>query len=50
MDKKNNPKEKKDNKEVAKKSYSPPKLICYGNVVDLTQGSSRKTREATRRA
>ena len=50
MDKKNNSGEKKDNKEQSKKSYTPPKLTCYGNVVDLTQGTSRKTRESTRRA
>jgi hypothetical protein len=44
--KKNNVEEKKDQ---AKKPYSSPKLTCYGKVVDLTQGSSRRTKETTRR-
>ena len=49
MDKRNNADQRKDKNEKSKKPYSPPKLICYGNVVDLTQGTSRKTRESTRR-
>ena len=47
---KNNPDKKTGVKEQPKKPYSPPKLISYGNVVDLTQGASRKTRESVRRA
>lgn len=51
MDRKNNTAdEKKDKKEQTKKPYSPPKLICYGNVVDLTQGTSSKSTEASHRA
>ena len=48
--KKNNTENQKDKKESGKKPYSSPKLISYGSVVDLTQGSSRKTKETTRRA
>ena len=44
---------KKDNvdekQSQSKKPYNPPKLTCYGKVVDLTQGSSRRTKESTRR-
>ena len=47
--KKNNTEEKKDKKELGKKPYTSPKLISYGNVVDLTQGTSGKTKEATRK-
>ena len=48
--KKNNTEKQNDKKESGKKPYSSPKLISYGNVVDLTQGTSRKTKETTRRA
>jgi len=39
----------KKNHQGQRKPYSPPKLICYGNVADLTQGTSRRTREGSRR-
>lgn len=47
---KKNTDEKNSTKQAGKKPYIPPKLINYGNVVDLTQGTSRKTKETTRKA
>ena len=38
-----------EKKSQLKKPYNPPKLTCYGKVVDLTQGTSRRTKETTRR-
>ena len=47
--KKKSTEEKNSTKQTGKKPYNPPKLISYGNVVDLTQGSSTKTKETTRK-
>ena len=35
------------NKEVTKKPYSPPKLVVYGTVAELTQSASGSGHDVT---